>query len=53
MTLIEELMLSMIIVRDFRLKVEHYFIVFRIPHKYCTTDGVLPDYGMPTVLDVA
>lgn len=39
--------------KGFRLKVECYFIVFRIPYKCCTTDGVLPDYGMPTVLDVA
>ena len=31
----------------------YYFIVFQIPYKYCTTDGVLPDYGMPTVLEVA
>ena len=31
--------------KGFRLKVECYFIVFRIPYKYCTTDGVLPDYA--------
>ena len=53
MTLIEELMLSMIIVRDFVSRWSVIFIVLRIPYKYCTTDGVLRDYGMPTVLDVA
>ena len=52
MTLIEELMLSMIIVRDF---VSRWSVILLCSesYKFCTIDGVLPDYGIPTVLYVA